>query len=74
MVLHSYIHEASRWPQLYESDLDFATTYQKLGASMPVTEFYLQDKILCHLGHLCVPSSDQEKMIWEAHYSWMERQ
>jgi hypothetical protein len=24
---------------------------------------------VCHLGHLCVPSSEHVKMIWEAHYS-----
>ena len=25
--------------------------------------------MLCHLGHLCVPSSECAKTIWEAHYS-----
>ena len=25
--------------------------------------------MLCYLGHLCVPSSEPEKMIWEVHYS-----
>jgi hypothetical protein len=24
---------------------------------------------LCHLGHICVPSSERAKLIWEAHYS-----
>jgi hypothetical protein len=42
-----------------------------LGAGMPITEFHLQDGLLCHLGHLCVPSSEWEKLIWEAHYSRM---
>ena len=23
------------------------------------------------MGHLCVPSSERAKMIWEAHYSWV---
>jgi len=27
MILHSYGHEASRWPQIYKSDLDFDPTY-----------------------------------------------
>ena len=26
-VLHSCEHEASKWPQLYQQDLNFATTY-----------------------------------------------
>ncbi|MCY6525139.1 integrase zinc binding domain-containing protein, partial [Actinobacillus pleuropneumoniae] len=34
-----------------------------------VPDFHLQDDLLCHLGHLFVPSSERAKMIWEAHYS-----
>jgi hypothetical protein len=34
-----------------------------------VGNFHLQDVFLCHLGHLCVPSSECAKLIWEAHYS-----
>jgi hypothetical protein len=62
-VLESYDHETSGWPQLYETDLDFATTYQMLGAKEVVDNFHLQDGLLCHLGHICVPSSEQAKMI-----------
>jgi hypothetical protein len=71
MVLHSCGHEASGWPQLYKRDSDFATTYQMLGVGTPVTKFHLQDGLLCHLCHLCVPSSEQAKLIWESHYSRM---
>jgi hypothetical protein len=69
MVLDSCGHETSGWPHLYETDPDFATTYQMLGANSVVTNFHLQDGLLCHLGHLCVPSSERVKLIWEAHYS-----
>jgi hypothetical protein len=68
-VLHSCGHEASEWPQLYQQDPDFATTYQLLGTGATVTDFHIQDRLLCHLGHLCVPTSERAKMIWEAHYS-----
>jgi hypothetical protein len=68
-VLHSCGHEASEWPQLYQQDPDFATTYQLLGTGATVTDFHIQDELLCHLGHLCVPTSEHAKMIWEAHYS-----
>jgi hypothetical protein len=68
-VLDSYGHETSGWPQLYETDLDFATTYQMLGANIVVDNFHLQDGLLCHLGHIYVPSSERVKLIWEAHYS-----
>jgi hypothetical protein len=40
-----------------------------LGANSVVANFHLQDGLLFHLGHLCVPSSEHVKMIWEAHYS-----
>jgi hypothetical protein len=36
-----------------------------------VTNFHIQDKLLCHRGYLCVPTSEHAKMIWEAHYSRM---
>ena len=69
MVLDSCGHETSRWPQTYETDLEFSTTYQMLGANIVVNNFHLQDGLLCHLGHICVPSSEQATLIWEAHYS-----
>jgi hypothetical protein len=68
-VLHSYGHETLEWPQLYQQDLDFATTYQLLGTSAIVTNFHIEDGLLCHLGHICVPTTERAKMIWEAHYN-----
>jgi hypothetical protein len=49
-VLHSCGHEASEWPQLYQQDPNFTTTYQLLGTGATVTDFHIQDGILCHLG------------------------
>jgi hypothetical protein len=72
MVLHSYGYEASKWPRLYKRDPDFTTKYQMLGIGVIVTEFHTEDKLLCHLGHLYVPSSEHVKLIWEVHYSRME--
>jgi hypothetical protein len=70
-VLDSCGHETSGCTQLYEIDLDFATTYQMLGAKVVVDNFHLQDGLLCRLGHICVPSSERVKLIWESHYSWV---
>jgi hypothetical protein len=70
-VLDSCGHETSRFPQLYETDPDFTTTYQMLGANIVVDNFHLQDGLLCRLGHIFVPSSEQENMILEAHYNWL---
>jgi hypothetical protein len=69
-VLHSCGHEASEWPQLYQQDLNFNTTYQLLGTGMTVPDFYIQDGLLCHLFHICVPTSKRANMILEAHYNW----
>ena len=68
-VLNSCGHETSDWPLLYKSDPEFGHTYQTLLEGQHVPDFHLQDALLCHLGHLCVPSSERAKMIWEAHYS-----
>jgi hypothetical protein len=65
-VLHSCGHEAFEWPPLYQRDPDFTTTYYLLGIGMNVTDFHIQDGLLCHLGHLYVPASKREKLIWEA--------
>jgi hypothetical protein len=42
-----------------------------LGTCAIATGFHLQDELLCHMGYLCVPSSERAKLIWEAHYSQM---
>ena len=68
-MLNSYGHDTSDWPLLYKIDLEFGPTYQTLLEGQHVPDFHLQDALLCHLGHLCVPSSERAKMIWEAHYS-----
>jgi hypothetical protein len=68
-VLDSCSHETYGWPQLYETDPDFTTTYQMLGVNAVVNNFHLQDGLLCHLGHICVPSSERVKLLWESHYS-----
>jgi hypothetical protein len=72
-MLHFCGHEASEWPQLYQREPDFATTYQLLVTGENVTDFHFQDGLLFHLGHLCVPTREHANMIWEAHYSQMAR-
>jgi hypothetical protein len=66
-------HEASKWPQLYQQDTNFATTYKLLGTGASITNFNIEDKLLYHLGHLCVPTREHAKLIWEAHYSRVAR-
>jgi hypothetical protein len=70
-VLDSCCHEIFKWPHIYETKPDFSTTYKMLGANSVVANFHIQDGLLFHLGHLCVPSSECAKLIWEAHYSWV---
>ena len=66
-------HETSSWSQLYANDPEFATTYQVVSEGTPVANFHLQYGLLCHLGHLCVPSTERVKLIWESHYSQVAR-
>jgi hypothetical protein len=68
-VLQSCRHEESKWPQLYQQDPDFTTTYHLLGTGENFIDFHIQDGLLCHLGHLYVPTSERAKLISEAHYS-----
>jgi hypothetical protein len=68
-ILQSCGHEASQWPQLYEKDMDFSTTYHLLVTCTTITDFHIQEELLCHLGHICVPTSERANMIWETHYS-----
>jgi len=70
-VLNSCGQETLGWPHLYKSDPEFGSTYQTLLEGKQVPNFHLQDALLCHLGHICVPSSECAKMIWEAYYSWV---
>ena len=68
-VLNSCGHETSDWPILYKSDPEFSHTYRTPLEGNQVPNFHLQDALLCHMGHLCVPSSEHAKIILEAHYS-----
>eukprot|EP00253_Pinus_taeda_P029383 PITA_29383 len=70
IVLNSCGHETFDWPLLYKSNPKFGHIYQTLLEGQQVPDFHLQDTLLCHLEHLCVPSSECTKMIWEACYSW----
>jgi hypothetical protein len=42
-----------------------------LGTGTNVTDFHIQDGMLCHLGHLCAPARKHAKLILEAHYNRM---
>jgi hypothetical protein len=42
-----------------------------LGTSETVIDFHIQDGIVCPLSHLCVPTSERAKLIWESHYDWV---
>jgi hypothetical protein len=72
-VLNSFGNDTLDHQLLYKSDPDLGQTYKTLLVGNRVPDFHLQDALLCHLGHLCVPSSERAKMIWEVHYSQFDR-
>jgi hypothetical protein len=43
--------------------------YQLLGTGATIIDFHIQDGLLLHLGHICVPISNHAKLILESHYS-----
>jgi hypothetical protein len=69
IVLNSCGHETFDWMLLYKSDPEFIHAYNTLLEGKKVPNFHLQDALLCHLGHIFVPSRERAKMIWEVHYS-----
>ena len=73
IVLISYVHETSGWPHLYKNDRELDSTYQTLLQGTKVPKFHIQDALLFHLEHICVPLSECAKLIWEAHYSQVAR-
>jgi len=68
-VLNSCGHETSDWPLHYKRNPEFSHTYRTILEGEKVLDFHLWDALLCNMGHLCVPSSECAKMIFEAHYS-----
>jgi hypothetical protein len=71
--INSYGHDTYGWPRLYNNEFSFSTIYQTLSVGKQVPKFHLQYALLYYIGHLCVPSCDCRKIIWEAHYSHVER-
>ena len=69
MILNSCGHDTSDWLLLYKSDLEFSHTYRMILEGNQVLNFDLQDALLCHMGHLCVPWSKRANMVWDTHYS-----
>jgi len=73
MVLNSNGHETLGWPHLYKRNPELKNTYQTVLEGKKVPNFHLKDALLCHQGHIYVPSREHAKMIWEAHYSRVTR-
>jgi hypothetical protein len=53
----------------YVIDEDFKEVYAKLTLGAHVENYCLQEKLLYHLGKLCIPTSERVHVIQEAHTS-----
>ena len=60
-------HDSYREQYAYDEDLK--DVYEKLARGMQIENFYLQDKLLYHLGKLSIPVSERVHVIREAHTS-----
>jgi hypothetical protein len=72
-MLQYCVNEASKWPQIYQRDPNFTTTYQLLGTVVTVINFHIPNGLLCHMVCLYVLASENENMIWEVQYSRVAR-
>jgi len=55
VVLDTCGHQTTKWSQ-HDLDDDFSDIYKRLIEAKQVPNFYLQDGILYHMGHICVPN------------------
>lgn len=51
----------------YATNEYFKKKYEKLTHGSQVGNYHLQDKLLYHLGKLCIPTSERVHVILEAH-------
>jgi hypothetical protein len=58
-----------RYVEHYAIDEDFKEVYEKLTHDAQVENYFLQGKILYHLGKLCIPTSERVHVIRESHTS-----
>ena len=66
---NSVIHES--YIEQYAQDIDFKDVYATLNHGKKVEEldYYIKDKLLYHLGKLCIPQTERVNIIREAHTS-----
>jgi hypothetical protein len=57
----------------YAIDEDFKEVYEKLTHGAQVNNYFMQGKLLYHLGKLCIPTSERVHVIREAHTSLVYR-
>jgi len=62
-VINSYGHETSKSLQLYNNEFVFAATYHTLSVGKQIILFNLQDVMICHLSHICAPSSSLQRLF-----------
>jgi len=66
---NSVIHES--YIEQYAQDIDFKDVYEILSHGNQVEEldYYIKEKLLYHLGKLCIPQTKRVNIIREAHIS-----
>ena len=70
ILKHSYLDHESFIEQ-YAIDEDFMDAYDTLthGTQVEELDYHVHNKLLYHLGKLCIPKGEREHIIREAHTS-----
>lgn len=65
----SLAHES--YIKQYPEDIDFKDVYESLthGAHVEEVNYHVHDRLLYHLGNLCIPQGERAHVIMEAHSS-----
>ena len=59
----------------YSTDVDFKDIYESLthGTQVEEVNYHIHDRLLYHLGKLCIPKTQRAHVIQEAHSSRISR-
>lgn len=71
VVLQNSSLKLEIYVEKYSTDVDFKDIYESLthGTQVEEVNFHIHDRLLYHLGKLCIPQKESAHVIWEAHSS-----
>jgi hypothetical protein len=69
IILNNTSLSHDSYVEQYAIDEDFKEVYEKLNHGAQVENYFLQGKLLYHIGNLCIPTSERFHVIQKPHTS-----